>query len=43
MLGLFRASRRGDFAPADPTLGELMGRRPRSIRDVLTQALILTR
>lgn len=39
MLGFFAASRRGDFAPADPTLGELTGRPARSIREVLAEAL----
>jgi hypothetical protein len=39
MLGLFSASRRGDFAPADPTLTELLGRPATSIRDVLSEAL----
>ena len=35
LLGTFLASRRGDFAAVDPTLETLLGRRPRSIRDVL--------
>jgi NAD(P)H dehydrogenase (quinone) len=39
MLGLFAASRRGDFAPADPTLAQLIGRPARSIREVLAEAL----
>lgn len=39
LLGTFRASRRGDFAAVDPTLGELLGRPPRSLRDVLATFL----
>lgn len=39
LLGTFRASRRGDFAAVDPTLGELLGRPPRSLRDVLAAVL----
>ena len=36
LLGTFRAARRGDFAAVDPALGKLLGRPPRSLRDVLT-------
>ena len=39
LLGTFRAARRGDFAAVDPTLAELLGRPPRSMRDVLTTFL----
>ena len=39
LLGTFRAARRGDFAAVDPTLGELLGRPPRSLRDVLAAFL----
>ena len=39
LLGTFRAARRGDFAAVDPTLGEVLGRPPRSLRDVLTAFL----
>ena len=39
LLGTFRAARRGDFAAVDPTLGELLGRPPRSLRDVLATFL----
>ncbi len=39
LLGTFRAARRGDFAAVDPMLGELLGRPPRSLRDVLTAFL----
>ena len=35
LLGTFRAARRGDFEAVDPTLSQLLGRRPRSLRDVL--------
>lgn len=37
-LGMFRASRRGDFASTDPTLQRLIGHPPTAIRDVLTSA-----
>ena len=39
LLGFFPAARRGDFAPADPTLGELLGRPATPIADVLRAAL----
>ena len=39
LLGTFRAARRGDFAAVDPMLGELLGRPPRSLRDVLAAFL----
>ena len=35
LLGTFRAARRGDFEAVDPTLGQLLGRPARSLRDVL--------
>ena len=38
-LGLFRASRRGEFAAVDPTLERLLGRRPLTVRDVLADRL----
>ena len=38
LLGTFRAARRGDFASVDPTLEELLGRRPLGMRDVLKKA-----
>jgi NAD(P)H dehydrogenase (quinone) len=34
-LGIFRASRRGEFATVDPTLGELLGREPVKFEDLL--------
>lgn len=39
LLGTYRASRRGDFAQVDPTLEKLLGRRPRTMRDVLASIL----
>ncbi len=39
LVGMFAASRRGDFAPADPTLAELVGRPATSVREFLTTAL----
>lgn len=35
LLGTYQASRRGEFAVTDPTLGDLIGREPQPIRDVL--------
>ncbi len=37
MLGMYRAAHEGYFAGVDPLLGELLGREPRSVRDLLTQ------
>jgi hypothetical protein len=39
LLGLFAASRQGEFAAVDPTLERLLGRSPRSMRDVLAARL----
>ena len=36
-LGLYRASRGGEFSAVDPTLERLLGRRPTAMRDVLAQ------
>ncbi|MFY2559786.1 SDR family oxidoreductase [Corallococcus terminator] len=36
-LGLYRASRDGEFAAVDPTLQELLGRTPTSMREVIAQ------
>lgn len=36
-LGVYVASRKGEFAPADPTLERLLGRRPISLRDLLAE------
>ena len=35
LLGFFQAARRGDFAAVGPTLAELLGREPRTVRDLL--------
>lgn len=35
MLGLFRASRRGEFASTDATLAQLLGRPPTTVRELL--------
>ncbi len=37
-IGMFRASRRSDFATADPTLQRFIGHPPTAIRDVLASA-----
>ncbi|MDO7888256.1 NAD(P)H-binding protein [Hymenobacter cheonanensis] len=39
MLGTYRAMRRGDFAATDPTLAQVLGRQPLTMRDVLTGLL----
>ncbi len=38
-LGLYSASRNGEFAPVDPTLERLLGRRPISMRDVIAKKI----
>jgi uncharacterized protein YbjT (DUF2867 family) len=35
LLGMFQASRRGEFAEVGPALGDLLGRKPTPLRDVL--------
>ncbi len=35
LLGMFQAARRGDFAAVDPTLTQLLGRAPTSMREFL--------
>jgi NAD(P)H dehydrogenase (quinone) len=35
MLGTFQAAREGRFAGVDPLLGELLGRQPGTVRDLL--------
>ncbi|WP_329557694.1 SDR family oxidoreductase [Streptomyces sp. NBC_00696] len=40
LVGLFRASRAGEFAEVSPVLGELLGRAPVSVREVLAAALV---
>ena len=39
LLGSYRAMRRGDFAATGPALAQLLGRRPRTMRDVLADLL----
>lgn len=39
MVGLFAASRQGQFARVDPTLARLLGRPPTTFRDVLKTAI----
>jgi len=39
ILGYYRAAQAGEFATIDPALKRMLGRSPRSMRDVLTQAL----
>jgi NAD(P)H dehydrogenase (quinone) len=39
LLGIFRASRRGEFARVDPTLARLIDRPPMPFRDVLKAAI----
>lgn len=39
LLGTYKASRSGDFAVVDPTLEQLLGRPPMSMRDVLSTNL----
>ncbi|MBK7860011.1 MAG: hypothetical protein IPJ65_15585 [Archangiaceae bacterium] len=36
-LGMFVAARRGEFAPVDPTLQQLIGRRPATVGDLLAR------
>lgn len=38
LLGLFEASRRGEFASGDPTLERLVGRAPASVRSLMSSA-----
>jgi len=38
-LGLYEASRRGEFAAVDPTLERLLGRNPLRVRDLLAEKL----
>jgi NAD(P)H dehydrogenase (quinone) len=36
MLGMYQAAHDGFFAGVDPLLGELLGREPQTVRDLLT-------
>jgi uncharacterized protein YbjT (DUF2867 family) len=37
LLGFYQAARQGRFADVDPILGELLGREPRTVRDLLAE------
>ena len=37
LLGFFQAARQGRFAEVDPLLGQLLGREPRTVRDLLAE------
>ncbi|HEY0717058.1 MAG TPA: NAD(P)H-binding protein [Streptosporangiaceae bacterium] len=37
LLGFYQAAREGSFAEAGPALGELLGREPRTVRDLLAE------
>ncbi len=37
LLGFYQAAREGRFADVDPLLGELLGRQPRTVRDLLAE------
>ncbi len=37
MLGFYQAAREGRFAGVDPLLGDLLGRQPRTVRDLLAE------
>ena len=37
LLGFFQAAREGRFAATDPLLGDLLGRKPRTVRDLLAE------
>ena len=39
LLGTFQAAREGRFADVDPLLGKLLGRQPRTVRDLLAERL----
>lgn len=38
-MGMFLASRRGDFMQVDPALANLIGRPPISLREVLKESI----
>jgi hypothetical protein len=38
VLGTFQGAREGRFADVDPLLGELLGRKPRTVRDLLAES-----
>ena len=37
LLGFYQAAREGRFAGTDPLLGDLLGRQPRTVRDLLAE------
>jgi len=37
ILGFFLAAREGRFAGVEPLLGDLLGRQPRTVRDLLAE------
>ncbi|MDV6374712.1 SDR family oxidoreductase [Deinococcus arenicola] len=39
MLGMYTASRAGEFGPVNPTLAELLGRPPETMRELMTATL----
>jgi NAD(P)H dehydrogenase (quinone) len=39
LLGFYRAAREGRFARVDPLLGDLLGRQPRTVRDLLAERM----
>ena len=39
VLGLYAASRQGEFAPVDPTLARLLGRRPTEMRALIAEKI----
>jgi NAD(P)H dehydrogenase (quinone) len=43
LVGLFAASRQGQFAPADPTLARLLGRPAVTVADVLKATITSAR
>jgi NAD(P)H dehydrogenase (quinone) len=40
LLGTFLAAREGGFAGVDPLLGDLLGRSPRTVRDLLAERTV---
>ena len=38
LLGMYQAAQQGFFAGVDPLLGTLLGREPRTVRDVLAES-----
>ncbi len=40
LLGMYRAAHQGFFAGVDPLLGELLGREPQTVRNVLASPAV---